>query len=95
MGEIFEAAMIICFGFSWPLSLYKSITSRTAKGKSLMFECLVWTGYVFGISGKIMTHNITYVFVFYIINIIMVSVDLGFYYRNHKLDMEADARANA
>ncbi len=93
MAQVFEAAMIICFGFSWPLSVYKSIKSRTTKGKSLLFECLVWMGYVCGISGKIITHNITYVFVFYVINIIMVSIDLGFYYRNYKLDKLADAKA--
>lgn len=85
--------MIICFGFSWPMSVYKSIKSRTTKGKSLLFECLVWTGYVFGIVGKIITDNITYVFVFYVINIIMVSIDLGFYYRNYKLDKQAEEAA--
>lgn len=85
--------MIICFGFSWPMSVYKSIKSRTTKGKSLLFECLVWTGYVFGIAGKIITDNITYVFVFYVINIIMVSVDLCLYYRNYKLDKQAEAAA--
>ena len=36
MSSILEAAMVICFGASWPLSLYKSITSRTARGKSLL-----------------------------------------------------------
>ncbi len=94
MPELFEAAMIICFGFSWPLSVYKSLKSKTVRGKSLLFECLIWTGYVFGISGKLITHNITYVFIFYVINLIMVSVDLVLYYRNYKLDLLADAAAN-
>ena len=62
MGEIFELIMVICFGLSWPLSVYKSAKSRTAKGKSLFFEVFIWTGYVSAIIGKIVTQNLTYVF---------------------------------
>ncbi len=90
MAEIFEAAMVLCFGASWPLSLYKSITSRTAKGKSLLFECFIWIGYVCGIVGKIMTHNITYVFLFYVLNLLMVTADICFYLRNRRLDHLAE-----
>lgn len=90
MGEIFEAAMVICFGLSWPLSVYKSWKSKTTKGKSLLFEVFIWIGYVCGILGKVMTHNITYVFIFYILNIVMVSVDLVLYARNARLDRARD-----
>ena len=38
MNEIFEAAMVLCFGASWPLNLWKSVKSKTARGKSLLFE---------------------------------------------------------
>ena len=76
MSSILEAAMVICFGASWPLSLYKSITSRTAKGKSLLFECLIAIGYAFGICGKLAGGNITYVFIFYVLNLVMVSLDI-------------------
>lgn len=86
MGEIFEAAMVICFGVSWPLSVYKSWKSRTTKGKSLLFECFILFGYLCGIVGKVVTHNITYVFIFYILNTVMVSIDLALYARNARLD---------
>lgn len=86
MSEIFEAAMVICFGISWPMSVYKSWKSRTTKGKSLLFECFIFIGYICGSAGKIITRNITYVFVFYILNLCMVGVDLCLYYRNWKLD---------
>lgn len=92
MGEIFEAAMVICFGLSWPLSVYKSWKSRTTKGKSALFECAILIGYVCGIVGKIITHNITYVFIFYILNFVMVSIDLCLYYRNWKLDRAAELK---
>ncbi len=94
MGEIFECAMVICFGISWPTSLYKSIKSKTAKGKSLVFECFIFLGYICGIAGKLITHNITYVFIFYLINICMITADLIFYFRNVKLDKARDAMAN-
>ena len=89
MTEIFEAAMVICFGLSWPLSVWKSWKSRTAKGKSLLFEIFIWVGYAFGILGKLINHNITYVFIFYVLKIAMVSVDLALYVRNAALDRRA------
>ena len=94
MSEVFEALMVICFGLSWPLSVYKSWKSRTVKGKSLLFEVFIWIGYACGMTGKIIMHNITYVFVFYVINICMVSVDLCLYYRNRKLDKAAATAHN-
>ena len=92
LSRIFEAGMVICFGLSWPLSVYKAWKSRTAKGKSLLFELFIWVGYVCGIIGKIITHNITYVFVFYIINFVMVSADLLLYIRNSRLDKAAELK---
>lgn len=81
--------MVVCFGLSWPLSVYKSWKSRTAQGKSLFFEVFIFIGYVCGIVGKLVTGNITYVFIFYLINIIMVSIDLCLYLRNVRLDRQA------
>lgn len=85
--------MVICFGLSWPLSVYKSWKSRTAKGKSLFFEVFIWLGYVCGIVGKIITQNITYVFAFYILNIVMVSIDLCLHFRNVRLDRQNAQKA--
>ena len=90
MAELFETVMVVCFGASWPLSLYKSVTSRTARGKSLLFECLIWVGDVFGITGKLLNGKITYVFVFYILNIVMVTLDIGVYFRNRRLDLTGE-----
>lgn len=88
--EIFEAVMVICFGLSWPMSVYKSWTSRTAKGKSLTFEIFIWLGYVSGILGKLVSGHITYVFIFYLLNIVMVSADILLYIRNTRLDRQED-----
>ena len=93
MAEIFEVIMIVSFGASWPLNVMKSYKARTTKGKSLFFLLLVLFGYVAGIISKFINESYManfsekwYVLFFYILNFIMVSVDLGMYIRNYKLD---------
>ncbi len=88
MSELLEAVMVISFGISWPISIIKSYTSRTAKGKSLFFLFMILFGYSAGITSKLVSGKITYVFVFYVINFIMVGVDTALYFRNRKLDRE-------
>ncbi len=89
MGQIFEVIMLLCFGCSWPLSIVKSYKARTTKGKSLPFLILITIGYIFGIFAKIISGNITYVVVFYCINLCMMFVELFLFLRNHRLDMAA------
>ena len=86
MSQLFEAFMVICFGISWPVSIIKSLRSKTVKGKSLVFILFVAIGYVCGITSKLVSGTITYVFIFYVINFFMVSFDIGLYFRNRKLD---------
>ncbi len=89
MAAIFEALMVVCFGLSWPLSVYRSWKSRTAKGKSLFFEVFILLGYICGITSKLVSGKITYVFLFYVLNILMVAADLLMYFRNRRLDRSA------
>ncbi|WP_298020182.1 hypothetical protein [uncultured Dysosmobacter sp.] len=86
MAQMFEMMMLICFGISWPLNIVKSLRSHTAKGKSLLFEICIVTGYCFGLAGKFISGNVTYVAVFYVLDILMVSTDLILTCRNRKLD---------
>lgn len=95
MTDLLEALMILCFGLSWPISIRKSWMARTAKGKSLFFEVFLWIGYVFGIVRRIIMMGeasqdwIFYLgFVFYIINIVEISIDMALYFRNVRLDNE-------
>ncbi len=90
MAELFEALMVIGFGISWPTSILKSYTSRTAKGKSAVFLAFVILGYICGIISKLVSGKLTYVFVFYVINLLMVSADFALYFRNRKLDRERE-----
>lgn len=86
MAEWLEACMVICFGISWPMSIIKSYKAHTTKGKSLPFLCMITIGYVCGIFSKIYSGRITYVFIFYCLNLIMLITELVLYNRNSKFD---------
>ncbi len=86
MGQILETIMLICFGFSWPLNLHKAYKARTAKGTSLPFIFLIIIGYIAGISAKIVTGQINYVLIAYILNLVIVSMNIVVYFRNISLD---------
>ena len=72
MTNFLEAAMLICFGLSWPLSLIKNIKAKSAKNMSLQFTLLIITGYIAGISAKIIGHKINNVLVIYLLNLILL-----------------------
>ncbi len=88
MSQLLETLMMISFGLSWPISVYKSYKARSAQGKSLVFLLAIWLGYICGISGKILGGNINYVLVIYLINLVVVSLDLILYFRNRALDIQ-------
>lgn len=88
MGTVFEIIMLVCFGLSWPISVYKSIKSKSTKGKSVVFLFAIIIGYISGITGKIITNTINIALIFYIINLIVVSTDTVIFFinrRNEKL----------
>lgn len=97
--DLFEALTIFCFGLSWPISIRKSLISRTAKGKSLFFEVFILIGYAFGIARKFIqvlamgsSGFIFFLsFFFYVLNFIEISIDVALYFRNTKLDKLRDA----
>ena len=86
--QLFEIIMLICFGMSWPISVYKSIRSKSTKGKSVVFIIAIIIGYISGIIGKIVNHQLTYVVALYLVNLIVVSIDLGLYFINAKREKE-------
>ena len=52
MSEILEIVMLVAFGFSWPISLFKNIKARSTKGVSILFYIMILFGYVAGIISK-------------------------------------------
>jgi len=90
MGSIFETAMLVCFGFSWPLNVIKAYKARSAKGTSLAFILLIITGYLAGISAKLINHQTNYVLVVYLLNLVIVLTNLAIYFRNRSLDRRTE-----
>lgn len=93
MSEILEITMLLCFGASWPLNLWKNYWSRTAESKSLAFLLLVFAGYVAGIAAKLMSQTYMaefdrkwYVLCFYCLNLLMVGTNVAIHLRNMHLD---------
>ena len=82
MAKLFEVIMLVCFGISWPISVYKSIKTRSTKGKSVVFIFAIIIGYIAGILSKIMNGDTSYVLVLYCINLAVVSVDMILYFVN-------------
>ena len=89
MVTVFESIMLICFGVSWPISVYKSATSRSTKGKSVIFTTAIIIGYIAGIIGKIIGGNLNYVLALYIVNLAFVSVDFALYFINRRHEKQA------
>ena len=90
MAQAFEAIMLICFGVSWPFNIAKSLRARTAKGKSVWFEVCIVAGYSFGLAGKFISENVTYVAIVYAIDLILVTTSLLLTLRNRRLDRLAE-----
>lgn len=97
MAEIFEIIMVVLFGASWPMNIIRSARAKTAKGKSILFLFLILIGYFAGIAAKL--SNATYlaeigtkwyVLFFYVLNAVMVIVDIALYFRNRRLDALRD-----
>lgn len=86
MAEILETVMLICFGVSWPISVYKNIKAKSAKAMSLGFTTMITIGYIAGISAKLYMHQYNYVLIVYVINLIMVSINLVVYFINRGYD---------
>lgn len=83
--SVFEALMLIAFGVSWPVSIVRSIKARSSEGKSLLYLILLELAYICGILHKLIV-SLDIVLALYIINFIMVSIDIALYFRNARLD---------
>jgi hypothetical protein len=78
--SIFEAVMLVCFGVSWPLSIAKALRTKVVEGKSPLFMAVIGLGYLSGIIHK-MLFSFDWVILLYALNMTMVAIDLGLYYR--------------
>ena len=106
VAEILEIAMLVCFGCSWPISVYKSIKIRTSVGKSAVFNILLIVGYIAGIVSKFLKMEpfmianandglkkgiFIFALIMYFVNLAMIAANLVLYYMNKNLDMKKAA----
>ena len=98
VAKVLEAIMIVLFGISWPFNLVKSIRTKSAKGKSLLFLCLIDLGYIAGITSKFFSTTFVWstdwwIFLIYCINFALVTADLVVYFINKSRDNRKEAIA--
>ncbi len=86
-GWIFEALMLVAFGCSWPASILKSLRTRFVRGKSPAFMFIVISGYICGITHKLLNPPppdagflASGVLWLYVGVLILVSTDLTLYF---------------
>ena len=78
--------MLLCFLAAWPVNTLKAYRARTARGTSLGFMLIVEIGYLCGLASKFLAGSVNFVAAFYVINICVVGVNIGLYFRNRMLD---------
>ena len=88
LSQALEAAMLLCFGLSWPTNAYKNYQARTAAGTSWQFIMLITVGYFAGIAAKICSGQINWVLAIYFLNLVFLTANWAVYFRNRKLDKE-------
>ena len=85
----FEILMLVCFGAAWPFSIVKAYRSRENGGKSLLFLIIVFMGYVSGTVHKLCYKPDSVVYL-YILNGLMVAVDIAVHFRNRRFAPQAE-----
>lgn len=93
MATVLESVMLICFGLSWPISVYKSIRTRSTQGKSAVFLTAILLGYLAGIASKLIRGDLSYVLTIYLFNFCVVSTDLVLYWINRRREQMSDPAA--
>jgi uncharacterized membrane protein YbjE (DUF340 family) len=91
--SIFEIIMLVCFGAAWPFSIHKSYKTKSVQGKSPIFLAVLLAGYISGILHKTF-FNYDRVIYLYILNFVMVSIDLALYIKNKKSAILVEATKN-
>lgn len=81
--SIFEIGMLVAFGFSWPISIIKTLRTKHVTGKSPLFMVIIMLGYVSGILHKIF-YAYDFVLWLYVLNLVMVGLDLFLYLHYRK-----------
>ena len=78
--SFYEILMLVCFGISWPVAVWKTYQTKSVKGKSLLFLFLILFGYIFGSIHKLI-YNFDYVIWLYVANGLLVLADMTLWFK--------------
>jgi len=96
-SRFFEAGMLVCFGFSWPAAIAKTLRVKRVEGKSIHFLFLVFIGYLSGITFRVMTSvaegQFNWILALYFSLALMVGTEIVLYFRYSKSPAPAKAAA--
>lgn len=78
---IFEVTMLLCFGFTWPLTSLRMLRTRRCEGRGLVPTSLVLCGYLAGMAAKLCAcadgDGLASIFWMYLLNAVSVGVNLA------------------
>jgi len=82
VAQVFEAGMLVCFGFAWPIDILRTLRTRRVEGKSIAFMGLILLGYLCGMAAKCLRacggggwpETVT---LLYAVNALMVTADIA------------------
>lgn len=80
VSEIFELAMLVIFGSSWPFAIHRTYTAKRVDGKSPTFMVMVIIGYLCGIAAHLVDGTKLWLCWVYLLDILLVSADLTLYF---------------
>jgi hypothetical protein len=82
VAQVFEAGMLICFGFAWPVDILRTLRTRRVEGKSIAFMGLILLGYLSGMAAKLIRAAVgggwpETVTLLYALNAVLVAIDIA------------------
>lgn len=100
VAQYFEATMLVCFGAGWPASILRTWRSKSVAGKSLLFLVLIFTGYLAGVSAKLIRAGQAgewpeWVTLLYSFNALLVGLDILLYLKYSRQAGPADRAGRA
>jgi hypothetical protein len=82
VAQVFEAGMLACFGFAWPVDILRTLRTRRVEGKSVAFMGLILGGYLSGMAAKFIRASGAggwpeTVTILYALNAVLVAADIA------------------
>ena len=81
LAGLLELAMLVSFGLSWPFAIVRTYRAKRVDGKSPQFMFIVIFGYLCGIAAHLVEGTKLWLCWVYLLDILLVSIDLTLYFR--------------